>query len=361
MTFKFNEATTKNYLYRHMNLKKIINSSGEFVTTKLGSFDHEYQSCDIEVTPNNVRLAGYHNGSSTVYRDVTTPRLSSKYDHLFATDVPSNTIASRALDGVGTTEYVQCFTINCHMSNRAYTVSYGTPSKSGVGLLPVYVEIAPWSEVILDEHFHSDVDNKICKIVYVLREGAKLTLNRANFDSKDNANFMLESRFIQHPGSSLTINTRSGDVPYLQDLYFVKTYQETTTKITGRYRVNKRESVHVITDVDHTGVNSTSDIDVKSVVDGSSRFTFSGDIKVRREAEGTDANLQNKNLQLSDTAVVVTEPNLDISTKEIACKHGCTISTIDPDQMYLLNARGVSPSHAKQILTESFLNEETIK
>ena len=67
-------------------------------------------------------------------------------------------------------------------------------------------------------------------------------------------------------------------------------------------------------------------------------------------------HLKNKNLQLVDTATVITEPKLDICTKEIACTHGCTVSSIDEDQLYLLNTRGIDSNNAKQILTEAFLN-----
>ena len=32
----------------------------------------------------------------------------------------------------------------------------------------------------------------------------------------------------------------------------------------------------------------------------------------------------------------ITEPQLDINTKEITCSHGCTVSNVDKEQLYFL-------------------------
>ena len=63
----------------------------------------------------------------------------------------------------------------------------------------------------------------------------------------------------------------------------------------------------------------------------------------------------NKNLLLSDKASAVSEPQLDINTKEIECTHGCTISNIDKDDLYYLNSKGIDNFEATEILKEAFL------
>lgn len=223
--------------------------------------------------------------------------------------------------------------------------------------LPVYIEVEPYCSAVLEEDFYNDADLKIHRIVYVLREGSTLTIKRKiNVGGTHETVQVIESDIIQHPASKLYIETKSDMQDYLQDLYFVEASQNTVTDIKGRYYARADNSVHVITDIDHIGTNCASNVDVKSVTDDKSKFTFAGNLTVRKEAEGADAHLKNKNLQLVDTVTVVTEPKLDIRTKEIACTHGCTVSSIDDEQLYLLNSRGIDSNNAKQILTEAFLN-----
>ena len=109
--------------------------------------------------------------------------------------------------------------------------------------------------------------------------------------------------------------------------------------------------------VNHLENNSISDIDVKTVVDGDSNSSFIGNIFVDKIARGTDAKLFNKNLLLSNKATAISEPQLDINTKDIECSHGCTVSNIDPQQLYLLNARGLDSQSARNTLKECFLNQ----
>ena len=220
-----------------------------------------------------------------------------------------------------------------------------------------YIEIEPHCNVLIDEEFFNDADFKIYKIVYVVREGATVNIRRKiNVGGSHDTIQIIETEVIQHPGSTFNIYTQDGIQDYLQDIYFVEALQDTVTNITGRYFGKLNNNIHVITDIDHVGTNCKSNVDVKSVTDNQSRFTFAGNLTVRQEAEGADAHLSNKNLQLVDTVTVITEPKLDISTKEIACTHGCTVSSIDKDQLYLLNTRGIDNNTSQQILTDAFLN-----
>ena len=125
----------------------------------------------------------------------------------------------------------------------------------------------------------------------------------------------------------------------------------------GRYNIKGQHNNHVGVLVNHLENDSISDIDVKSVVDGQSNSSFIGNIYVDKSANGTDAKLFNKNLLLSNKATAISEPQLDINTKDIACSHGCTVSNINRDQLYLLQARGLDNQKAKETLKECFLNQ----
>ena len=80
-----------------------------------------------------------------------------------------------------------------------------------------------------------------------------------------------------------------------------------------------------------------------------------GRIIVDKDAVDTDAKLYNKNLLLSQTATAITEPQLDIHTKEISCNHGCTVSNIDKEQLYYLQSKGIETNMAEETLKQCFL------
>ena len=111
----------------------------------------------------------------------------------------------------------------------------------------------------------------------------------------------------------------------------------------------------MVVNVHHKDINSCSNVDVRSVLDDKSFSSFLGNIVVDDDAIDVKAHLVNKNLLLSDKASAVTEPQLDINTKEIECTHGCTISNIDKDDLYYLNSKGIDNFEATEILKEAFL------
>ena len=354
-----------NPIYRHMNVDKIIDQAKEKLDTTNWETAAGFSSGMI-ITPSGVKFDGRL--QNFMYRDVTVHRYDNeKYRHYFE--------LSNMLGDKGCTDKISAITITNKNKHKDYVLHYATRmegiSDAGRGEIPqppdtfnaitLYIEISPWSNVNLHEHVWKDSACKIFRIVYLVREGADLTLHRefkSGFTPTPDVKQVIESRIIQHPASKVNVKSSSyGTFDYIQDLFFVKAYKKTTTNITNRYVVNNKQSVHSIADVEHIGEEGKSEVDVKSITNDTSKFTFAGNIKVLKEAEKVDANLQNKNLQLSDTAVVVTEPKLDISTKEIACTHGCTVSSVDPEQLYLLNTRGFDNDRAKEILTEAFLNE----
>lgn len=353
-----------NPIYRHMNVEKVLDQAKEKLDTSNWESTTGFSSGMI-VTPTGVKFDGRL--QNFMYRDVTVNRYDTeKYRHYFENN--------NMLGDKGSEDKIKAMTITNKGRDKNYVLHYATkmeaisdagsfdiPQPDGTfNTITLYIEISPWSNVILNEHVWKDSGCKIFRIVYLVREGANLTISRefkTGPTSDMDVTQVIESRIIQHPASNVNVKSQNfGKITYLQDLFFVTSYKEAKTNIKNRYIANNKQSVHCIADVNHIGENAVSEVDVKSITNDTSKFTFSGNIKVSKEAEKVDANLQNKNLQMSDTSVVVTEPKLDISTKEISCTHGCTVSSVDPEQLYLLNTRGFDESQAKELLTEAFLN-----
>lgn len=221
----------------------------------------------------------------------------------------------------------------------------------------IIVDVKKNTRLELNEFFQYKKGLKIFKIIYLVRDNAKLILNR-QFDSykKEECMRIVDSEIIQFPNSKLHVESRGEGSKNTQDLMFITAYGDCSTNVKGRYSLQNNDIQSSVVNVHHRGQNSLSRIDVRSVLEDQSTSTFLGEIKVDKNAIGTDADLTNKNLLCSKDATVITEPQLDINTKEIACSHGCTVSNIDEQDLYYFETKGIDKQTASGIIKECFLN-----
>ena len=70
---------------------------------------------------------------------------------------------------------------------------------------------------------------------------------------------------------------------------------------------------------------------------------YSGLIRVRKEAPGTNAFQTNRNLKLSEGAWAESVPNLEIETNDVRCSHASAVGPVDDEQRFYLESRGVPP------------------
>lgn len=87
------------------------------------------------------------------------------------------------------------------------------------------------------------------------------------------------------------------------------------------------------------------------------RGVFHGRIWVHQKGQKTDAKQTNKNLLLSDDAVVNTKPQLEIYADDVKCTHGATLGQLDADALFYCRARGIPENFAKKMLIQAFAAE----
>ena len=89
----------------------------------------------------------------------------------------------------------------------------------------------------------------------------------------------------------------------------------------------------------------------------SSRSIYSGLIRVRPEARGTNAFQTNRNLKLSEDAWAESVPNLEIENNEVRCSHASAVGPVDPEQVFYLESRGVPTAAAERLIVAGFFDE----
>jgi Fe-S cluster assembly protein SufD len=104
----------------------------------------------------------------------------------------------------------------------------------------------------------------------------------------------------------------------------------------------------------HESPFGTSDLEFKGALKGNARSVYSGLIKVEEGAQKTDAYQQNRNLILSRTARADSIPNLEIAANDVRCTHGATVSQVEEEHLFYLQARGLPRSEAQNLIVEGF-------
>src|SRR5260370_35134458 len=105
----------------------------------------------------------------------------------------------------------------------------------------------------------------------------------------------------------------------------------------------------------HTGIDQAKQecewIEMyKGILDQNGRGIFDGTIIVREGAQKTVSRQTNKNLLLSETAIVDSKPTLEIHNDDIKCNHGSTIGQLDEQAHFYLRARGIAEEKAATFL-----------
>lgn len=128
-------------------------------------------------------------------------------------------------------------------------------------------------------------------------------------------------------------------------------------KVNAIYLLDGKETFDLHSTIEHEVPNGTTEENVRGIVADNSRAIFNGRIHIHRDAQKTLAELNNRNLLLSDRAEINTKPELEIYADDVRCAHGATIAEIDRKAMYYLQSRGIDKKQAQVMLNFGFLNE----
>lgn len=125
----------------------------------------------------------------------------------------------------------------------------------------------------------------------------------------------------------------------------------------GMYILDKNQVVDNFSYIDHLAPHCISNEHFKGVMDDSSLANFSGCIRVRPDAQKTEAYQANNNLLLADTARVNTKPRLIIDADDVKCSHGATVGQIDEEAMFYLRSRGIGKEEARLMMMFGFAHD----
>ncbi len=109
--------------------------------------------------------------------------------------------------------------------------------------------------------------------------------------------------------------------------------------------------------IHHHTPGSTSNQLFKTILTDQSVSEFTGLVFVKEKSHETDSGQLNQNLMLSDSARVISRPQLKIDADDVTCAHGCTVGQLNPEEVFYITSRGMNEKQAKSLLTYGFAEE----
>ena len=105
----------------------------------------------------------------------------------------------------------------------------------------------------------------------------------------------------------------------------------------------------------HLAPDTYSDLLFRNVLRDKARTVFYGMIRAGDlSPPGRKATRANNNLLLDD-AHAHAIPGLEIRCNDVQCSHGATLSHIDPEQLFYLQARGLPYTEAERLVVQGFI------
>lgn len=117
---------------------------------------------------------------------------------------------------------------------------------------------------------------------------------------------------------------------------------------TGTQEYDQRTFQH------HVSPGAFSDLLYKNTLYEKGRTVFSGLIFVDEDAHRTDAYQTCRNLFMSDDAEANSMPGLEINADDVKCSHGSTSAQVSAEEIFYLEARGIRPDRARQLIARGF-------
>jgi Fe-S cluster assembly protein SufD len=219
------------------------------------------------------------------------------------------------------------------------------------------VELGAGAQLRLVEHYaaageHAHFANLASDVV--LREGAQLDLLILQ-DSADRAILLRRSELRLHEDARATLRALElGGALTRHELRVALDGNRSCMDSRGAFALRGRQHGDTELLIEHRGRDTTSNSLWRGVADGRARGVFHGAITVHPGADGSDAQLSNKNLLLSPDAEIDTRPALEIYADEVKAAHGATVGQLDERALFYLRSRGLPAEQARMLLVRAF-------
>ena len=250
---------------------------------------------------------------------------------------------------------------NVHIEAPLHLVFVGAPAAGDIASHGRHdVELGENSQLsLVEHHFASGAHRHLSNHLTRVRLGAGSTLAHARLQDEDAGASVLARTDATVAADALyhRVDLELGAGLSRHELNVALNGEQSQFVSGGAVLAGGRRHIDTRLGVEHVARNTRCDLLWRGLASERGRLVFHGGISILAGADGSDARLSNKNLLLSDSAEIDTQPVLQIHADEVKAAHGATIGRLDPTSLFYLRSRGIPAAQARVLLTLAFCRE----
>jgi Fe-S cluster assembly protein SufD len=363
--------------WKYTNLAELAKSGGELLTSPTPVADRNAAAAllarlprrpgDLALVFANGRFAPELSEMPAAAESITIgtladadadPTASERVATWIAADTEDEALALVALNAAFLQDWVTVDIAAGATPDRAIHVIFTTDGAPAGTQPRVLVTAARNSRCTIYEHHVGDGAGWTNAVTHLrLEEAAELTYVKLQSEGPD-ANHVA-AQFVSTAANSRfrAAHVDLGGGLVRNDLRVRMQGRGSRADLFGLFLADGKRHIDNHTRVDHLVGDTTSRERYHGILADRGRGVFNGKIIVHDGADGTDAELNNRNLLLSKTAEIDTKPELEIYTDDVKCAHGATTGQLDEQALFYLRTRGVSLREAKHLLVLAFARD----
>ena len=194
-----------------------------------------------------------------------------------------------------------------------------------------------------------------CVELYV-KKNAKLRYSTIENWSKNMYNLNTKRAIVEEGGTVEWVSGSFGShVGYLYPMTILKG-DNSKMEFTGVTFAGEGQNLDTGAKVVHTGKNTSSYINTKSISKSGGISTFRSSVVVQKQAHGAKSAVSCESLMLDSVSRSDTIPAMDIRCKDCAVGHEAKIGSISDDTVFYLMSRGISEEDARALIVSGFVD-----
>ena len=149
----------------------------------------------------------------------------------------------------------------------------------------------------------------------------------------------------------------NSSVLHRSDIYGTLNGVNSSCSLSGLTLSKDKQHSATYINTDHAKPHCTSSQNFKSILNDMSSGVFNGRTVVQEDSQKTNSRQSNKNLLLSEKALMNSNPQLEIYADDVKCAHGSTTGALDKEALFYMQSRGINKEEASSLLIRGFASE----
>ncbi len=205
------------------------------------------------------------------------------------------------------------------------------------------------------ERFFGETDRLVCALTEIVAADGAQVGYAAVAEHGAAATTLFTRRALCGAGASVELSVADlGDAYVADSIVSTNGAPGGRTSLAALFFTSGEQHVDLASEVRHLVGNTTSETVVKSAGIGRGQGRYVGNIVIAANAHGSDASLRDDVLLLSKNAHVDSIPALEIAANDVKAFHGATVGSIDADELFYAESRGLARDEAERMIALGF-------